>query len=1320
MKYNHDSMLPIGAFKPRGSVVGGRSMRLHSGDSGYFDQAASDAADLRHAQWMASRGDTSVLDRITAAAPAPAPAPVYNEPAPAPAYNPPAPAAPAPAPAPAATNWTQTINDIYQQEFGRQADPSGLASFTNLLNQGLTGEQMREALRTSAEGQSRGLSPAPQGIASLPASTPAAYTPFDLKQYGYNTDLETQYYNAAKLANWQMSQGRPDVAQQYIQQANELKKQLDSPYRIDTFTPYGGGDSGGGVPETVLVDRSGNIVSSITAQDDGKYAVVSPGTGDAGASTTGGSFTLDDIIKQSQTTTAFGVGRGQAIGQPYELKNADGEPYQRYDANGNLTEFVNRLTGEWTKASDVKPIGTVFDPTQGKMVTQYQYGDNKFISTPGSGGSTFAPIMDPYSKDTGGFMGEGGWAKIGALVAVGLSAGIAGGAFAGIGLGVAPGTMTAAQAAAALGGTQAATLGAIGTAAAQSALANIAISGFQGATPSQMLKAGLIGAVSGGAGSAIGTAGLGTVGNIAAKVGLQTGITAATGGNVQNALISGIISSTLPLILNEALPADTFKSLNELPKPVQTLVMSTASSVLGAGVSGGNISDAAVSGVTNGLISLGKDFASGAFKDLSESELGQTVKNYLNPSYEEFQALPEDANATLDDVIRNLPKTPTTGTTASAKDPYSVENIMANIEAGYQKDIKPIEGSETAGLGSFIADKVKQYFNLSDPQTQEEVNDFFKSVLKQVGESPQVQSAAGNLDVLGNIPAGISGLFSYGIMRPEGADVAQQFKEADFEKYGSPVAKLFNIPMDESSAYAQSSGQQIMQAIGSGIKWLGGVAEEKLGIPSTDVETLVEAFGPKVVGKTLSTAANLKGPALESFKDNLSKWSADYQNAREGIINLDPNLGSVSGEFINKVVGQKETPIIKRDVAEVIPETKPESAPTSLLEYSPERPVTSPRDVSAFFDEIFESIEKTPTYDVPPLAKTEPTTQPSTQTATQTATKAEPLPTKTAEPVINLGPEIDAGVISKLESQAKAIDQETRSFYEPQAQAKRAEFVSNTYETVAKEKISDLAAKFFDDIYFGGATSTDVAKAIQSTVNNPSATPDEIIREVNGITSTLPEEFQNEAKIALLDISAELGISPEKVLQNEKYNEELIKMILGEVTSPEVKPGSNTEDKVDYKPPVPPKPPAPPSSITPPNPPVPPKPPVPPSDVVPPIDIVPPSSDISEIEDIINPPVIDPNTGKPKVPAVKVPKLVAPKQVLRSGMMGVAAKTPPGAEIDYLYDIGGESIFAPMRAKSKYEPREGYYDPKVERRYADGGFVDEYTVDDLYELLRSK
>jgi hypothetical protein len=56
-------------------------------------------------------------------------------------------------------------------------------------------------------------------------------------------------------------------------------------------------------------------------------------------------------------------------------------------------------------------------------------------------------------------------------------------------------------------------------------------------------------------------------------------------------------------------------------------------------------------------------------------------------------------------------------------------------------------------------------------------------------------------------------------------------------------------------------------------------------------------------------------------------------------------------------------------------------------------------------------------------------------------------------------------------------------------------------------------------------------------------------------------------------------------------------------------------------------------------------------------------------------------------------------------VQGISAKTPPGAEIDYLYDIGGDSIFAPMKAQSKYQPRESYYDPKVERGMAQGGMV---------------
>lgn len=119
--------------------------------------------------------------------------------------------------------------------------------------------------------------------------------------------------------------------------------------------------------------------------------------------------------------TPFGVGMGQAIGRPYELLNADGEPYKRFDARGNLTEFVDRLTGKWAKASDVKPVGSVFDDIANKFITEYEYGGRKYTPNEGSGGLAKAAFMDPYSKDTGGFFGEGGLGKIATLVAAGFA-----------------------------------------------------------------------------------------------------------------------------------------------------------------------------------------------------------------------------------------------------------------------------------------------------------------------------------------------------------------------------------------------------------------------------------------------------------------------------------------------------------------------------------------------------------------------------------------------------------------------------------------------------------------------------------------------------------------------------------------------------------------------------------------------------------------------------------------------------------------------------------------------------------------------------------
>jgi len=205
-------------------------------------------------------------------------------------------------------------------------------------------------------------------------------------------------------------------------------------YRIEIRGGGGGGDSGGSAEETVLLDQNGNVVSSLRQGEDGTYSAIISSGGDSGGNYGGGSFTLEDIIKQSESKkdVPFGTGKGKALGYAYELKNRDGEPYQRYDAQGNLTEFRDYHHDTWIKSSDVKPIGTVFDSELGKLVTEYQYenkdlgiDDTKFTADN-------ARFMEPYSKDQGGFMGEGGWANIAKLALAGLSAGFAAPALAGI------------------------------------------------------------------------------------------------------------------------------------------------------------------------------------------------------------------------------------------------------------------------------------------------------------------------------------------------------------------------------------------------------------------------------------------------------------------------------------------------------------------------------------------------------------------------------------------------------------------------------------------------------------------------------------------------------------------------------------------------------------------------------------------------------------------------------------------------------------------------------------------------------------------------
>jgi hypothetical protein len=476
-----------------------------------------------------------------------------------------------------------------------------------------------------------------------------------------------------------MERGRPDLAQQFIDQANELKAHLSQPYRIDTFAGDEYGTGGG----TVLVTPGGNV--PVEQNDQGEYLASIAGsggdvTGAGTASTTGAAVKPQEIAKQEAEAKErpFGTGFGQALGFEYGLKNSEGDLFQKYDAQGNLTEYLDRA-GKWQKTSDVKPVSTKFNPETGELDTVYSYKSELYGENPEIVGQ-YVPGMSKYHEDQGGFLGEGGWSRVAGLVAAGLTAGVASGAFAGIGIGGAglvPGSAAA-----------------IGTAVAKGALTSIALAGLQGASPQEMLKAGLTGAVSAGISSYLPTAGFSSFEQAALRVGTQTGLAAVTGGDVKNALISSIISSSLSTVMNEALPKDTLDAINKLPPEAQKVLMSTLNSTLMAGVQGEDISDAAIRGVTNGLKSVATDFAKGAFKDFKDTDFAKSFSNTFGSS-----STAGDFTGAYEDIAPGITAPPTN--VADYTDP---EAVNAALIAAMQNPVAPGPASEGLASGPVTSD----------------------------------------------------------------------------------------------------------------------------------------------------------------------------------------------------------------------------------------------------------------------------------------------------------------------------------------------------------------------------------------------------------------------------------------------------------------------------------------------------------------------------------------------------------------------------------------------------------------------------------------
>ena len=351
MKYKHHTLLPVQAFKIRGSVVGGRSMRLHGGDS-MSENVMTDAEWLAYAQHMASQGYYGALNNYNAQQAALEQA----------ARD--AAAAEAQRAAQLAAEAEAAWSEARRQELLRQAEE---ARQIQLAQEAAARRVAEENARLQAEYQARieaervaeaQRQQAAQAEQQRTASIVSAYRPFDVNRHGSGTEDSAAYQNAATLANWQMERGRPDLAQQFIDQANAYIAQQD---RI--------------------------------AQEQ-------------------------NALMQQYGTVPFGTGMGQALGYAYGVKNSEGDLFKKFDAQGNLTEFLDQH-GQWQKASDVKPTGFQYNEDTGKYDTVYSYGGRQDIT------GDWVPGMSKYHEDQGGWLGEGGWGRVAGLVAAGLTAGLA-------------------------------------------------------------------------------------------------------------------------------------------------------------------------------------------------------------------------------------------------------------------------------------------------------------------------------------------------------------------------------------------------------------------------------------------------------------------------------------------------------------------------------------------------------------------------------------------------------------------------------------------------------------------------------------------------------------------------------------------------------------------------------------------------------------------------------------------------------------------------------------------------------------------------------
>ena len=1239
-------------------------------------------------------------------------------------YDQPAPAAPA-----APSNpWSQTVNDIYQQELGRQADASGMDTFTNLIMQGWTGEQVRDALRSSAEGQSRGQAPA------APSSS--------ANQANYGDVYNLWMHNLgrppsdADVANWvgkdyssvaQSLANEPEVRQnqsfwsqpkssgaQATPAAQDLYSIVDGMLMLGNQAQY----------QVVPIQDDSGYVSGYKNADTGEYIDLNK----LNKGITGYDKDITDLYKNL-------LGRAPDVSEviAYNNRLKSGEldfndvikgftsspeylqkamPFLDQNADVN-TKFEQGVVGFDAKGlvrgGALEGLPThYFDPKTGKLAAWfgtnsgetatdfYTWHTANELKVPGSEMRLAEESKRDVGKDWRS-LGRGAAMVAGTVLAPELFAYLAPAAAAG-GAG-----LTAAEAATLMGGTlseagAAATLGAGGAgafstgsalvdAALKNAAMNAGMTAIQGGKPGDILKAGVIGAVSGGAGSAIGDLGLGSLGTTLAKAGVQAGITGLTGGNVANSLIASAVGAALPVALDKIIPEGTFDGLPTLFK--NALTSATARAVTAA-ATGGDISDAAMSGIVSSAADAAMDYVAEAtgFKGLTLKQAAEKVDGYFNDvkanvtmgdytdsqTYKDYLDSRSAGSSESDDGAGGVADTSNSDfyndilkDVSSRNDlrppPAGGENNAPfDLDTGYRAEAFPVAAPVNSEFAPLEAGPL-------DKETQAQV-DAIAAKQQQKNYSDGLNAKLSNVNSIINLVPDTLGLFtgiaksieaeikaatsalatSTEYTRPTDAQVSAIFKAA--QDFYAPIRDLvFDATQVDAASPEAKSGliTKTLNGIGKIMHAASVPIAEATGMPVEYVESVLALAGPKIVGKTFNVASALGADIA----------SGSWGNALSSVMNKAENLGIVPKAEMYVVeqkqglgsLGAKPFAEAEGGIAALLKDYKPTNTPLLDSLLAKEKPVMS------LVDSLLKDYKPT-----------------------------DPIPT---------------GVKSQVKTS-----------------------VDNVYAGLAKDAPSVPMSEFLQTLVYGGASLKDVGAAVDLAMQGSGGgggtnNPDAIIQEVSKATENLDEAKKVPATFAFLVNAGILGVTPstaiesgwvtdageltdagtkyltetQPVLQETVTPQEQLQPALQEQpalqteTQPVLQETVNTIKEFEDPPAPPPKPPTPPASN---------------DEEIDPVDGE--SIDNTAIEG-------DPESPANKAKAKKQSKLRFNQSLSRAlqAVESISAKTPPGAEIDYLYDIGGDSIFAPMKAQSKYRPREGYYDPKIER--ASGGIIN---------LLRSK